>query len=186
MTGVQTCALPISLNAKQNSITPYSPSAWVFDAQNPTLTGLGLSSTASYTMGGATINGDTTIGSSSSNKNLTVNGTATVNNLSVSGTINGGSFFSQVFFSSGYINNTASIITSSGTGFTCSKLSTGVYQITFNSNHPRSLYGVMVTAQTNVVDYGTYSYIANTGFRVQMFNSGGTATDNFFSFLVFL
>ena len=94
-------------------------------------------------------------------------------------------FFNQVYYVCGNINSTGAIATYTGNTFTVSKTVTGQYNLTFTTPHPRSIYPVMVNANTQNSVWCTMSTQSNTGFRVNCFNSSG-ATDSWFSFLVFL
>ena len=150
---------------------------------------LALSTTAAYTMGALTCTGAAAVGSLTSTGlatvgSLTCNGDATVTgNLQVNGTLNADS----LVWASGRI--TANGTTSSNTGgtdWTVSRISTGIFRITFVTAHPMgSSYTVLVTA------WGALSYVrysqnppTSTYFKVVLYTTTVSLVHTPFSFMV--
>ena len=142
------------------------------------------STTASYTMGGATINGNTTIGSSSNNKHLTVNGNTTISGSLL---VNNLSIYNSIIFCGGMVNSGGTIQSTYGITYTVSKISGGVYQINFSSAHPSGANPYMVIISPNAFQgYSMWNYSTTTNFRVNLFlASTNTASGGWFSFTVY-
>ena len=122
----------------------------------------------------------------SDNMTLSFGKTLTTPNLSVSGTVSGSGFFNNLYHSAGVVSGpSGNILYTNGTTFTVSHTaSSGVYTITFSTNHPKTIYPILVVPQTNNAAYISVGNITSSGFTVHTWNGGGAATDAQFSFTV--
>jgi len=107
-------------------------------------------------------------------------------NANIEISLNKSALFNNIYHCGGIINSDGSIALSKGVGFTSSRPSTGVYNITFNTVHPSSNYLVSTSINTNARVFLSCSNITNESIRFNGLNSSGGATDVSFHFQIFL
>ena len=105
-------------------------------------------------------------------------------NANIELSINQSALFGFIYHCAGTVSSTGAITTPKGITFTVSKVSTGVYQITYQTAHPSATYMVSATSDgaARFVHYGSE---ATTGVRISTYNTTGTLADSGFNFQVF-
>ena len=120
------------------------------------------------------------------NTYLNVNNPDDPNKLQLEISLNQSALFNQLYHCGGIITSDGTITLSKGVGFTVSKTSLGVYNITYNSPHPSSTYLVSTSINTTTRVFLSCNNITNESIRFNGLNTTGGATDIAFHFQVFL
>ena len=71
--------------------------------------------------------------------------------------INQSALFGQLYHCGGIVNADGTVGLSKGVGFTSTRVSTGVFNITFNSPHPSSIYMVSAVVGTTGRNFVSFS-----------------------------
>ena len=117
---------------------------------------------------------------------LDINNANDPKNANIEISVNKSALFNNIYHCGGIINSDGTIALSKGVGFTCSKTSTGIYNITFNSSHPSSTYLVSTTLSTNTRAYVSCSNLTTDSIRFNVINQNNLAADSSFHFQIFL
>jgi len=83
----------------------------------------------------------------------------------------GGLYRDNILYGWGYISSTGSVLSSSSFGITCSRVSTGVYDITYNRSFSSSTKGVPVITVADAANvlFSGVANLTNTGCRVLIY-----------------
>ena len=107
-------------------------------------------------------------------------------NANIELSLNQSALFGQIYHCGGTINADGTVALSKGVGFTATRRTIGVYNITFNTPHPSSTYLVSTTLATNTRAYVSCNNITAESMRFNVINQNALAQDTSVHFQFFL